>query len=235
MRSLKTIIFITVFAFIAKFTSSAQDGCSTYYPMAKGIKFELTHFDKSGKKVTGKTRNEITEYSNSGGKEVATIHTIVEDKKGEETFDASYSITCTGDKVVIDLKEMMKEQMAEQMKDEETEIEISGINAGFPNSMTVGQKLPDSNIDMKIKAGSINLNFTVNSTNREVVDKETITTPAGTFDCIVISSESHTKMMVSKTTLSKMWLAKGYGMVKQEDYNKKGKLTGSQVLTSFSK
>lgn len=235
MKSLKFLFPVVLFALFIGFSASAQNNCSTYYPMSEGVKFEITNYDKKGKKITGKTISEIIEFSSSAGKDVATIHTIIEDKKGEQILDANYGITCTGDKVIIDLNEMMKEQMAQQMGTEDTEVEISGINAAFPNDMEVGQKLPDSNLGIKVNVGGMNMNFTVNSNNREVVGKETITTPAGTFDCLIISSESHTKMMVTKSTISKMWLAKGYGMVKQEDYSKNGKLIGYQLLTSFSK
>ena len=59
---------------------------------------------------------------------------------------------------------------------------------------------------------------------------------AGTFDCYVIYSETKTKMMMAnKTFPSRTWLAKGVGMVKQESYNKNGKLMGSMVLTQYTK
>lgn len=234
MKSIKFSILVFFTALLGGLTAFAQENCSSYYPMKKGLKFEITHYDDNGKKITGMTKNEVIDFSSSGDKDIATMRTIVEDKKGEQTLDANYNIICSGDKVTIDLNEMMKQQMAEQMKENEAEIEISGINAIFPNDMKIGDKLPDSNMEMKIKAGSINMNFTVNTTNREVVKMETLTTPAGTFDCVVISSETHTKMLVSKTIVSKIWLAKGYGMIKQEDYSKGGKLTGYQLLTSYT-
>ncbi|MFT5942941.1 MAG: hypothetical protein ACI9Q4_002208, partial [Sediminicola sp.] len=33
---------------------------------------------------------------------------------------------------------------------------------------------------------------------------------------------------------AKQWLAENIGMVKQENYNKKGKMTGGSILTAFN-
>jgi hypothetical protein len=38
---------------------------------------------------------------------------------------------------------------------------------------------------------------------------------------------------IKMTMSSKLWLSEGFGMVKQENYNKKGALIGKSVLTSF--
>jgi hypothetical protein len=72
-------------------------------------------------------------------------------------------------------------------------------------------------------------------TDRTVTGTETIDTPAGKFDCFIISSQTEVKMLMTKTGTSKSWIAKGVGLVKQEDYNKKGKLISSEILTEFSK
>ena len=90
---------------------------------------------------------------------------------------------------------------------------------------------------LKMKmGGAINMNTNVETINRKVEKQESITTPAGTFDCYVIYSETKTKMMMAnKTFPSRTWLAKGVGMVKQESYNKNGKLMGSMVLTQYTK
>jgi hypothetical protein len=42
-------------------------------------------------------------------------------------------------------------------------------------------------------------------------------------------------MGIKITGSAKQWLAEGVGMVKQESFNKKGKLTGYTELTAFTK
>jgi len=41
-------------------------------------------------------------------------------------------------------------------------------------------------------------------------------------------------MMANQTFPSRLWLAEEVGMVKQESYNKKGKLMSNTILTKFS-
>ena len=82
----------------------------------------------------------------------------------------------------------------------------------------------------------MNFNMSTLITDREVLGKESVTTPAGTFDCYIITQSTHIKSMAAnQKRTTKQWIAEGVGVVKSEDYNKKGKLDGTSVLTSFSK
>ena len=114
------------------------------------------------------------------------------------------------------------------------EVEISGTNLIIPNDLLEGRELPDSNMNMTINMNPIKLKMNVNITNRKVSGKETITTPAGTFDCVILSYDFETKMGIKVSGTAKQWLAKGVGMVKQEDRNKKGRIISWSQLTAFS-
>lgn len=214
----------------ATFTGFSQD-CSAFYPFEEGISFQVTNYDKKGKivAVTDHTVNSIT---TSGGDATATINSVVKDKKGETITDGEYEIMCAGNEVSIDVKSLMNPTMFDQFEGMETN--ITGTNVVIPNDLSVGQTLPDASMTMDIDMGGINMSMTVLMTDRTVDGKETITTPAGSFECYVISYTSNIKMGMNRTGKAKQWLAKGVGMVKQEDYNKKGKLTGTSVLTEFS-
>ena len=113
---------------------------------------------------------------------------------------------------------------------------ISGNDIEIPNDLSVGQKLNDANVAMKISMSGINMNMTVDMTNRNVEKKESISTPAGTYDCYVLYSENRSKMMMANQVYpSRVWLAEGVGMVKQETYKKNGDLMSSTLLTAHSK
>ena len=61
-------------------------------------------------------------------------------------------------------------------------------------------------------------------------------TPAGDFDCIKIYTESKAKFMLfSEKEYSMSWYAKGVGIVKEERYNKRGKLQESMTLEAIRK
>lgn len=66
--------------------------------------------------------------------------------------------------------------------------------------------------------------------------KERVHTPAGDFDCIKIYTESKAKFMLfSEKEYSMSWYAKGVGIVKEERYNKRGKLQESMTLEAIRK
>ncbi|MCA0960521.1 hypothetical protein LCL86_15820 [Muricauda ruestringensis] len=230
MKRLFTTLFIATFAITIV---HAQNTCSTYYPMVDGAKLQYTNYNKKGKE-DGKFNYTVTNVQGSGNNISATMEMEIVDKKGK-VYTSDYDIVCDGNIVKIDFKSLMNEQMLSQMGD--VEMDISGTDIELPNSLSVGQELPDANISIKMKmGGAINMNTNVETVNRKVEKLESLTTPAGTFDCYVIYSETKTKMMMTNQTLpSRTWFSEGVGMVKQESYNKSGKLTNSMVLTNYSK
>ena len=115
------------------------------------------------------------------------------------------------------------------------EMEITGTDIEIPNNLSVGQELADAHVMIKIDMGGMSMKVNVDQENRKVEKQETITTPAGTYDCLVVYSETKSKMMMAKQTFpTRVWLAEGIGMVKQETYNKSGKMTDSMLLTAHS-
>jgi hypothetical protein len=104
-----------------------------------------------------------------------------------------------------------------------------------PNELDIDQMLADASVTMTMNMGAMNMKTEINIMNRKVEKKEVVDTPAGSFDCYVVYSETQSKSMgIGKTFPSRLWLAEGVGMVKQETYLKNGNLMSSTVLTSFS-
>ncbi len=215
----------------ATFTGFSQD-CSAFYPFEEGISFQITNYSNKDK-VVASADHTVKSITNSGGTTTAIINSIVKDKKGEIITDGEYQISCTGDEVSIDVKSLMSPDLFDQFEGMKTD--ITGTNVVIPSNLSVGQTLPDASMKMDIDMGGINMSMSVLMTDRTVDGMETITTPAGSFECYVISYTSNIKMGMNRTGKAKQWLAKGVGMVKQQDYNKKGKITGTSVLTKFSK
>lgn len=100
-------------------------------------------------------------------------------------------------------------------------------NTSIPASMKVGDDYGPCILELP------NTNSTNKSTvhYRKVVGQETITTPAGTFDCLILEQLTEIKVLGTKQqAISKTWYAKGVGDVKTEFYSTKGKLRSSVVL-----
>ena len=158
----------------------------------------------------------------------------LKDQKGKEIYKTDYRFTCTGNMVNIDYKSLLPTNMLEQYK--ALQMDISGTDLELPNSLNVGHQLSAANVSLKISMSGINMNTTVDIVDSKLEKKETVTPPVGTFDCYVIYSENNVKASIIKQKFSsRIWLAEGIGMVKQESYNKNGKLTGSTKLTAYSK
>jgi len=227
---MKKTIFLLGLIIICSSFVSAQD-CSKYYPMVEGASFEYTNYNKKGKSE-GVASYMVTDVTTTGNSTSATMSIDLKDEKGKEIYKTDYKFTCSENKVTIDYKSLVPSSMFEQY--EGMEMDISGTDLELPNDLSVGQTLSDANVTIKISMGGINMNTTVDQINRKVEKKESVTTPAGTYECYVIYSDMKMKaMMVKQSIPSRMWFAEGVGMIKQENYNKNGKLTGSTVLTKF--
>ena len=229
---MRTLILIYSL-FLVSSTALSQN-CSKYYPMEEGTSFQYTMTNKKGK-TEGITDYSITNVENTGGVTTATMNMKFTDEKGKEIFVSDYKLSCTGDVVKIDYNSLVPAQMMKQYTDMGVEMEISGTDIELPNNLSVGQGLDDANVARSIKMTGMNMNIKVDQLNRIVEKKESVTTPAGTYECYVITQDNVSETMgVKQTMQSKLWLAEGVGMVKQETYNKKGDLTTQMLLTKFN-
>jgi len=228
---MKKNLLISFALCLITFTGLAQSGCSKFYPFDEGTTFQITNYSKKGKSL-GTIDYVITNSRTIDGAEVVTVTSQIKDEKGKLIVDSAYDVTCKDDLVSIDFKSMVSSKILDQYNDFETE--ITGTNLDLPNNLAVGQELPDSSLLMTINMG-ITMNMSIYITDRVVIAKEALTTPAGTFDCFVISYKTDLKMGIKRTGTSKLWITEGVGMVKQEEYNKKGKLMSSSELTAFNK
>ncbi len=158
------------------------------------------------------------------------------DEKGKNIFESDYNIICENGIVRIDFKSLFPSQMMQQFSDMNVEMDITGTDIELPNDLSVGQELADANLSIAMSMSGIKMNTTVDQTNRKVEKKESVTVAAGTFDCYLVTETNVSKTMGATIEMqSKLWLAEGVGMVKQESYKKNGNLMSRMELTKFSK
>ncbi|HLT51125.1 MAG TPA: hypothetical protein VKZ93_04170 [Arenibacter sp.] len=226
--------FLLLFSLFLSYFSFAQGNCSKYYPIKEGIAFQYTNYDKKGK-ADGTADYKVVNVENSGNLTKATMDIRYTDKKGKEIIGTNYSFTCNGDGIKIDYASLMPSQLIDQYENMNMEMDISGTDIEIPNNLSVGQELNDAHVSMKVSMAVMKMETLVNMINRKVEKKESVTTPAGTFDCYVIYSDNETVIMKKSNVFpSRVWLTEGVGMVKQESYNKDGELMGSSLLTEFN-
>jgi len=223
---------ITTLIMLLAMTVIGQVNCSKYYPFGEGTISEYEMLNKKNK-PEGTFKYTVNKVSNSVGITTATINSELFDKKGNAVMSSEFDMSCDGNAVSMDFKSMMNAGMIKQFQN--SEVEMTGTNMDVPNNLSPGQNLPDAGIKVTVNMSGITMNMTTDITDRKVANTETITTPAGMFDCVVITQSSSGKMMMARfNSTQKTWLAEGVGMVKTEDYNKNGKLQSTTVLTSFS-
>lgn len=229
MKTLK-LFSIIGFSFILLPVIKSQD-CKMFFPSKEGTEMELTSYDAKNK-VTGSTHEKII------GKETIPNGVRIKfesenfDKKGQSQFKGEYSVKCENGTFYFEMNDMMSGESMKSYKKEDVEIKSDDLD--MPANLAVGQTLKDGTLSIVMKNSTIQMmNMTIAVKNRKVVAIETITTPAGTYECYKITFDVETKMMFKMQSKGAEWIAKDVGMVKSESYDKNGKLAGSTLLTSL--
>ena len=111
-----------------------------------------------------------------------------------------------------------------------TRITSTGGESALPSDLVPGDLLP--NVHASVKALGMTMRITV--TERQTLRFETINTPAGSFDCIVVREKKVEKGMGrNRHTIADTWYSKGIGMVRHDTYNLELELQTSEILTSI--
>ncbi len=229
MKTLK-LSFISGLCFILFPAIKSQD-CKMYFPVKEGTEIELTSYDAKNK-VTGTTHEKILGKETIPNGIKINFESENFDKNGQSQFKKQYSVKCENGTFYFEMNNMMSSESMKNHKEEDVEIKSDDLD--MPANLAVGQTLKDGTLTMTMKNTAIQMmNMTISVKNRKVEAVETITTPAGTYECYKITFDVETKMLFKMQSKGAEWIAKDVGMVKSESYDKKGKLAGSTVLTSL--
>ena len=207
----KMMLLLMMLAGASSLFSQAPYCCVT-----KGAELTYTDYDAKGKE-TGITTNVY--------KDVKVISEMDYDVTMETTVNASGMVTTVATAMEVRNGSAMISMGQGSIDLTATDPELMRI----PNQLAVGYKLPLG--EMTVDLGGLRVKSTI--TENEVVDREEITTPAGTFKCYVVKQTSEGRVMgIKSSTTIKTWYARGIGAVKTETYSK-GDLVSSSVLTSM--
>lgn len=112
--------------------------------------------------------------------------------------------------------------------------QIKVDDLGYLSNCSPGQKFSDVQLKVDVSMKDLKLpGLTWDIADRLVDGSEYITTPAGTFECVVISS-GQKKMQLRYEMTSKEWLSNVNGVFCSESY-KEDKRISYTVVTRFSK
>jgi hypothetical protein len=211
---------------------SAQE-CTPWFPFSEGTNFEYSFFDKKDK-LTGRMEYLVKDVVQNGDNYKASVVSTFYDKKDAESGTFAFDVSCSKGVYQANVSNFINPALKETFGD--MEVTVTGTELVIPKSLNVGDKLPDANSHMEAQMGIITMKMDMEVTNREVIGKEKITTPAGSFETYKVTTNEHMKMSVMNRNSSGVYYyAPGYGQVKYEYFDKKGNLDSYMLLTKFTK
>lgn len=229
------LLFAGIFTISAFTVSLAQSECKPYFPIGSGYAWEYEEYDKNDA-LTGTNQTIVEDIKTEGSKVIYTLKGVFDGpkKKEKEHYENTFTYTCENGVLKMSLENMIPQETIQGM--EGMEIEITQNEMVIPSSLNVGDKLDDATITMSISSSGMNvMNMTITISNRVVEKMETVTTPTGSYDCVVISYTTLTDMgIMSREGSGKEWLSPTVGLVKSESYGKGGALESKRILKSFT-
>lgn len=226
---MKKLFFIVVI-FCSAFAAKAQ--CNQFYAIEDGSEWEYQSLNAKGKS-TGKSIQKVSSFSKKGNGYEAIVRSQMLDDKGKEIMAMDMELKCEGGTMFIDMRNLVSQDQMKAFGNYEVKVEATNLE--LPSSLSDGQSLNDGNIVITALNAPIPMKMEITVRNRKVIGKESVTTPAGTFDSYKISSEmvmqSQFGLKMTVEASSVEWIAPKVAVVKTESYNKNGKLMGSTVLS----
>ncbi len=213
--------------------TEAQE-CRLYFPDETGVIREMKSYDQRDR-LQSVTRHEIIDRVERGDDITLTVRASYLDEDEEEFYNVDLELVCEDGIFKFDMKNFLDpETMAGY---EEMGIEVTADDLHYPARMNVGDNLPDASIQMVITSNGMTiLTTTVSLTDRKVEAMEKVETEAGVFNCYKISYNTGTKAgFINVSGSAVEWVADGVGVVRNENYNRRGRLTGYSVLTFLGK
>ncbi|HEV2352891.1 MAG TPA: hypothetical protein VGR89_01500 [Puia sp.] len=240
---MKKLALLPFLLFLA--TASWCQDCSHYLLLQNNKTVETTIYNKKNEPI-GKRVSTVSNVTNNGGVTSATINTQMFDKKGNSTGTSTSTLKCTGGAFQLDMKMMLPEGQAEKM----SSAKVTGGEGivEYPAGMKAGDTLKSANLVLSNSNlppppaggapgpppppifGGSNLSMVI--WDRKVEGQESVTTPAGTWNCFKISFKSRVSyrsgpLPVNHTADLTEWYAPGVGVIKTESKD------GSTAVTSI--
>jgi hypothetical protein len=205
----------------------------TFFPTKEGTVLVYKSFDKKDK-LTNTLRYTIKQVTKNGNNMDITYLCESTDPNDKPVFKEEIIIHQKRDTLYMDMSNFVNKAAFKKEGEIPSDIQITGNNMELPMNPKVGVQLPDANVEMALKIGFINLKMSAQITNRKVESIENITVKAGTFEAYKFLSDVKSSVMGIKVNSSSIaWYVKGVGMVKTENFDKKGNLQSHMELVEL--
>lgn len=230
---IKPLILNILLTFLALTPIMAQNHPEGYFCTTKGaiLRYER-RTPSSGKFWWRHTMsiNEVTQRPDGALDVAFSTHFESEQVKSpvEGLIPAWATVLNTGD-VQVDIGAMAASAVSKMFKI--LHFKSEGGLTTLKAMVTPGDSLQDIHAVVSWSA----FRYTIDYTERKVLRQETISVPAGTFNCMVVRERKMEKRPLYKNDrITLTWYALGYGIVRHDTFFLDGKLESSEQLVSAS-
>jgi hypothetical protein len=210
---------------------NGQDACAELFILGdENAELEYTILDKKGKEISTVYNKVILVEETRLGTIFHFESTLTDKKSPNGPLIETYAMRCYKDTLFISMKSMLPAGTLESYRN--MQIEISGNDLPYPRSVKESETLPNATIQVEVSSGGMRmLGIKATTGERRVESKEKVTTSAGDFECFKISETTEVKVgFITTKTKTNSWFAPGVGLVKQETFDKKGRLNNRKEL-----
>ncbi|HHP7241244.1 MAG TPA: hypothetical protein ACFCUD_06210 [Cyclobacteriaceae bacterium] len=204
-------------------TLQANAQCHSYFNLSRVNYWEFEKRDGNDKKL-GKEVHQLTRMDGKEG----TIVILSYNNKGISQGKYEYPVSCDDGNIAFNMRRYVPRVTSILFPN--GNVAAEGDRIIWPSDLAPDMTFEDGTAEL---TGKVNLPSKVLLTvkNRKTEKEEKISTPAGDFDCLIISYEIESKSLVLTQQKKIEWWSEGLGMVKQDTYEK-GKLKYSLILAS---
>lgn len=237
---MKHLVFLFIIFYLSLFNVSAQDNSSGLFPSKNSTEWELLTYGRK-KQLISKTANYFKFIDSTDGYFNGNVYSTLYDADGKKLTQYHYSLISTKGDLTINIISMMAED--QHIYYAKFDMAVYQDEPLFiPANPTVNQTLPNGKLASNIlnkKTGAVQETLVLDAVNRKVLAKESVTVPAGVFECYKISTTINILATVMNVPFKNHftmyeWYAPGIGIVKSEGYDKKGELACYSVLSKHS-
>ena|SRR5690554_4536594 len=230
-------------------TMFRSGACQDFLWFKKGSIFEYD-FDGVGYEENLNSQIRVKEVTHRDGKTISEIAASQPTNNGTMEFTLHY--ICDGNNLYVDMS-AMTEQIMQQINTEggehntqikeaidTAEFDMSEGFTAIPKVLYPGLRLPDASFSFSMNMSGMDMQMNSEVTDRVVVAKESVTTKAGTFECMKIRSTTSINMNMmgrainTGTSTDYVWMAPEVGIVKQETHTN-NKVTYSMTLSKLQR
>lgn len=196
------------------------------------------YVDKKGKTISEATFKLLDKEKTPEG---TVLNILMETVVDGNPAQVKMKMTYTESEIILDKSFIMSNTIMDQaLKYKDIRVDASGDNPTIPLKLKVDDELPNYTLSIKIVVPNIVITTKASTTQRKIVRKEEVITPAGTFEAFVLEEDifSTVNIMginINATGKGTSWVIPGIGIVKQNSANKKGKSTGGYQLIKIVK